>query len=42
MICGLPAVSFFIMCILWPCAPIAAIIFGLIQDKKTKAEEESK
>lgn len=41
MICGLPAISFFIMCILWPCAPIAAVICGLLQDKKSRQQEEN-
>jgi hypothetical protein len=39
MICGLPAISFVILCIVWPACPIASIICGVIQDKKTRKEE---
>lgn len=42
MIFGLPPVSFFIMCILWPAIPIASIVIAVIQDKKEKEQNEKK
>lgn len=43
MIFGMPPVSFFIMCILWPAIPIASIVIMLYQranEKKNATDAE--
>lgn len=40
MICGMPAVSFVIMFIVWPLIPIASIVCGIKMDKDGQNEQK--